>query len=58
MRNRHRALSDEQVRKLLEGIVDARDKSMIALIINSGLRLGEVANLDRNSIIFDVMSPW
>jgi integrase/recombinase XerC len=38
------------VQTLLEGVENARDKAILALLVSSGLRLSELCSLDRESI--------
>jgi integrase/recombinase XerC/integrase/recombinase XerD len=45
-----RPLTDAQVEILMAGISDARDKAIIALFLDSGLRLSELCLLNRDTI--------
>ena len=44
------SLDEEQVRLLMDTVDNARDKAIIALLTESGLRLTELTNLKKNDI--------
>lgn len=46
-----RAVSDQTLSRLLDGITDPRDKAVILTFIYSGLRLSELRQLNKDSII-------
>ena len=45
-----KALTEPDLKKLLDGITDARDRAMFCLFVASGLRLSELAALNRSSL--------
>jgi site-specific recombinase XerD len=46
-----RAVEDHVLARLVDGITDKRDKSMVLLFIYTGLRLSELRQLDLNTIV-------
>ena len=46
-------ISRETVEKLISGITSARDKALVMLLANTGLRAGEVTRLDQDSITYE-----
>lgn len=46
-----RAVDNHQLATLIDGITDVRDKAMMLVYIYSGLRLSELAQLNKNSIV-------
>jgi integrase/recombinase XerD len=52
-----RPLSEEQVETLTHGIDNARDRAIIGLLLNSGLRVSELCSLDRDSVRVEHLSP-
>ena len=44
------AVGSDAMAKLVSGITDLRDKALVLLLIDTGLRTGEVTELDRDSI--------
>jgi integrase/recombinase XerC len=46
-----RAVDDETLAKLVDGVSDVRDKAMILVYLYSGLRLSELSGLNRDSIV-------
>jgi integrase len=50
MNHRLQPLSEGEVKNLLNGINNARDQAIIRLMLDSGLRISEVGQLDRDSI--------
>jgi len=46
-----RAVDDNTLEKLLQGITDVRDKAIVLLFVESGLRLSELRNLNKDTIV-------
>jgi site-specific recombinase XerC len=46
-----RALEDSVLARLIDGITDARDKAMILVLLYSGLRLSELRQLNKDTIV-------
>jgi integrase/recombinase XerC len=46
-----RAVDDETLATLVDGITDVRDKAIVLVYLDSGLRLSELARLNRDSIV-------
>lgn len=45
--------SDESIEKLRDGCADVRDLAIIDLLYSTGIRVGELVNLDRKDIDFE-----
>jgi site-specific recombinase XerD len=46
-----RAIEDSMLARLIDGITDARDKAMILVFLYSGLRLSELRQLNKDTIV-------
>jgi site-specific recombinase XerD len=46
-----RAVDDNTLEKLVQGITDVRDKAIVLLFVESGLRLSELRNLNKDTIV-------
>jgi site-specific recombinase XerD len=46
-----RAVDENILEKLIHGITDLRDKAMVLLFVESGLRLSELRNLNKDTIV-------
>ncbi|HEY2470143.1 MAG TPA: tyrosine-type recombinase/integrase [Terracidiphilus sp.] len=46
-----RAVDNNTLEKLIQGIKDARDKAIVLLFVESGLRLSELRNLNKDTIV-------
>lgn len=49
---RPKPISPDTVEKLISGITSTRDKALVMLFANTGLRAGEVVRLDQDSITY------
>lgn len=47
------AFSDEELEKLRDSVDNIRDKTMLDILISTGMRVGELVNLDREDVNFD-----
>jgi integrase len=52
-RTQRRALDEDEALRFLEGIHDARDKAMAALLWSTGIRNGELVALQGKDVVFD-----